>query len=88
MNTSINDRGSIPLSQPYNTPPWNYTGDESVISIPNADVVDWLLLELRETEGDVINSNIGNYYWTKSCFSIKRWFYLLILMVLVYQNSK
>ena len=44
--------GDIPLSQPYNTAPWNYSGTENVASIPNNDVVDWMLIELRETTGD------------------------------------
>ncbi|RLD49735.1 MAG: hypothetical protein DRJ05_20550, partial [Bacteroidetes bacterium] len=39
----------FPLVQPYNVAPWNYTGTESVDSIPNADVVDWVLIELRDT---------------------------------------
>jgi hypothetical protein len=38
----------IPLSQPYNGVPWNYTGTETVGSIP-ANVVDWVLLEIRES---------------------------------------
>jgi hypothetical protein len=45
MATNLTD---IPLSQPYNTSPWNYTGTESVPSIPNANVVDWVLVELRD----------------------------------------
>ncbi|MBE9492071.1 MAG: hypothetical protein IMY70_04240 [Bacteroidetes bacterium] len=36
------------MSQPYNQPPWNYAGIESVGSIPNSEVVDWLLIELRD----------------------------------------
>jgi len=48
MNTDINSNDLIPLSQPYNDPPWNYTGTDSVVSIPNPDVVDWLLIELRD----------------------------------------
>ncbi len=47
MNTSLNP-GLIPLSQPYNIPPWNYTGTEAVMSIPSADIVDWVLIELRD----------------------------------------
>lgn len=35
-----------PTSQPYNVAPWNYTGTESVVSIP-ANVTDWILVELR-----------------------------------------
>jgi len=49
MNTDINDM--LPFSQPYNTNPWNYSGSESVIAIPNENIVDWVLVELRETEG-------------------------------------
>ncbi|MBN1340908.1 MAG: choice-of-anchor D domain-containing protein, partial [Bacteroidales bacterium] len=48
MNTSLNP-ANIPLTQPYNAAPWNYSGTESVTSIPNADVVDWILIELRDT---------------------------------------
>ena len=47
MNVHLNP--DIPLSQPYNTAPWNFTGTESVVSIPNADIVDWVLVELRDT---------------------------------------
>jgi hypothetical protein len=46
MSTALRTAGSIPLTQPYNTAPWNYTGSENVTSIP-ADVVDWVSLELR-----------------------------------------
>lgn len=48
MNTDINCLSDFPLSQPYNQPPWNYSGTESVGSIPNSDVVDWILIELRD----------------------------------------
>ncbi|MBL7102849.1 MAG: hypothetical protein ISS18_00830 [Bacteroidales bacterium] len=49
MNTGLNDEGLLPLNQPYNIEPWNYSGTESVTSIPNPDVVDWVLIELRDT---------------------------------------
>ena len=48
MGTSLNTVGLIPLSQPYNSAPWNYSGTESVPAMPNTDVVDWLLVELRD----------------------------------------
>lgn len=48
MNTDLNSLSDFPLSQPYNQPPWDYLGTESVGSIPNAEVVDWLLVELRD----------------------------------------
>jgi hypothetical protein len=47
MTTGLNTGGYIPLTQPYSGAPWNYSGVESVGSIPNLDVVDWILVELR-----------------------------------------
>ena len=52
MNTNLNSGGYLPLSQPYNLAPWNYPGSESVGSIPNPNIVDWVLIELRQTTGD------------------------------------
>jgi hypothetical protein len=48
MNNSLNSSGSLPLFQPYNIAPWNYNGIENVSVIPNADIVDWVLVELRD----------------------------------------
>jgi len=48
MNAELNVSGAIPLIQPYNAEPWNYAGTESVPAIPNSDVVDWVLVELRD----------------------------------------
>jgi hypothetical protein len=48
MSTGLNSGGELPLSQPYNTSPWNYSGSESVASIPNSNIVDWVLVELRD----------------------------------------
>lgn len=48
MNTHLNDTDLLPFSQPYNTEPWNYQGNESVSAIPNSSVVDWILVELRD----------------------------------------
>ena len=36
----------LPMAQPFNLPPFNYTGTESVSSMA-AYVIDWVLLELR-----------------------------------------
>lgn len=51
MGTILNQLGYIPLIQPYSGAPWYYEGTESVEFIPNSDVVDWVLIELRETSG-------------------------------------
>jgi hypothetical protein len=48
MSTELNSLGLLPLNQPFNIPPINYNGNESVTSIPNTNVVDWVLLELRD----------------------------------------
>ncbi|MCD4735002.1 MAG: agmatine deiminase family protein, partial [Bacteroidales bacterium] len=48
MHNYLNLYGLVPLSQPYNTAPWNYFGSESVVSIPNPDIIDWLLVEFRD----------------------------------------
>lgn len=47
MSTHLNP-SIIPLSQPYNQPPWNYPGDENVTEIPQ-NVVDWVLIEVHDT---------------------------------------
>jgi len=48
MGATLNTEGVIPLSHPFNTPPWNYSGTESVLAIPNPNIVDWVLIELRD----------------------------------------
>ena len=68
MTTTLNSAGLIPLTQPYNGAPWNYTGTESVASIP-AGVVDWVLLELREaaTPAQALPATKLTG-WPKACF--------------------
>ena len=46
MNTDLNS--FLPLTQPYNNPPWNYSSCENVPAIPSADIVDWVLVEIRD----------------------------------------
>lgn len=51
MTTTLNSSGYLPLSQPYNSDPtaiWYYTGMESVPSIPNSNITDWILVEFRD----------------------------------------
>ncbi len=50
MNTDLNSGSNLPLNQPFNTPPWNYTGTESVESIQNINVLDWILVETRNAD--------------------------------------
>jgi len=53
MLTTLNQNSMLPNSQPYNSPPWNYTGNESFNSGPNATMVDWVLVELRSASNPV-----------------------------------
>jgi len=55
MNTTLNS--ILPLSHPFNTPlpwfgnampDWYYEGTESITAIPNVNIVDWVLVELRD----------------------------------------
>ncbi len=49
MTTTIN--GILPLNQPFSGAPWNYSGTESVSSIPSSNIVDWILVEFRDAAG-------------------------------------
>ncbi len=46
MNSYLGDNALLPLEQPYNIAPWNYSGDEKVTVIPDS-IVDWILVEVR-----------------------------------------
>ena len=48
MLTSLNGNNAIPNLQPYSSIPWEYEGTESAESIPNEDIVDWVLIEIRK----------------------------------------
>jgi hypothetical protein len=47
VETKLSDASRIPNSQPFNTIRLNYTGSETVFSVPS-NVVDWVLVELRQ----------------------------------------
>ncbi len=87
MNTTLN--GILPLSHPYNvtlpyfggTPDWYYTGAGSVGAIPNVNIVDWVLVELRDAVSAAAATsatsvakfpafilNNGNIVGTRWCF--------------------
>ena len=48
VDMSSNLIAHLPLNQPYNIAPWNYFGTESVSTFPNSNIVDWVLIELRD----------------------------------------
>jgi len=47
MSAALNPE-FVPLNQPYNVSPWNYSGNELVPAMPNAQVVDWVLIDMRD----------------------------------------
>lgn len=46
MSIALNNYGLLPLTQPYNVAPWNYTGSENVVVMPS-NATDWILVEAR-----------------------------------------
>ena len=68
MTTALNSQTLIPLSQPYNGAPWFYSGPENVAAIPNGDVTDWVLLELRETTGSASTAVPDSVVARQACF--------------------
>ena len=71
MFSTLNSFGFLPLSQPYNIEPWNYNGTESVSLIPNDDVIDWVLVEIRETPGDVTTATPATTVAKQAGFILK-----------------
>ncbi len=48
MATQLVQLNLLPIAQPYNTPPWNYAGTESVNGLASS-MVDWVMVSLRTT---------------------------------------
>ena len=67
MNTALNSAALLPLNHPFNVSPWNYTGTESVASIPNANIVDWVLLEMRNAP-DAASADAATMVQQQACF--------------------
>ncbi|MEZ4685361.1 MAG: hypothetical protein R3B47_04640 [Bacteroidia bacterium] len=49
MRTALNMQQVLPVNQPFNVAPWNYSGTESVTVMPHDSIVDWVLIEVRDT---------------------------------------
>jgi pectate lyase len=66
MSNILNSKLLIPNSQPYNGDPWFYFGVEEVNNLPNENVIDWVLVEIRDansaslaTVGTIIAQKAG-----------------------------
>jgi hypothetical protein len=71
MTSKLNDNGLIPLIHPYNSPPWNYSGSENLTSVPNTNIVDWVLVEFRETSGDASTATADKRIARQASFILK-----------------
>ena len=58
LKSKLNELGLIPLTQPYNTTPWNYNGGEQVSTIPTG-IIDWILVMSRDASGTVLSQAAG-----------------------------
>ena len=58
MHRQLPANNLLPLTQPFNTAPWNYTGNETVSSIP-ANVTDWILVVSRTADGTPLSQAAG-----------------------------
>ena len=70
MATNLNNLNLIPTLQPYSGIPWNYEGTEVVGAIPG-NVVDWILIQLRETPGGASTATPDKTIATRACFLMK-----------------
>jgi hypothetical protein len=66
LNNSVN--GILPLNQSYQGVPWYYPGQENVPAIPDPDIVDWILIELRESSGDASTASSNTRVATQAGF--------------------
>ena len=51
--TNLSAATNIPLSQPYNTTPWNYYGTETQTVLPTG-AIDWVLIEAKSSIGGAV----------------------------------
>ncbi len=58
MDNHLFSQGVLPVNQPFNTAPWNYDGTESITAPGATDIVDWVYIQLRETDGDASTATI------------------------------
>lgn len=70
MSTALNLAGLIPLSQPYNIAPWWHNGMECVQQIPSNEIVDWVLVELRDAPHAYLATS-STSIWRKAAFLMK-----------------
>lgn len=58
MHNDLKQGNLLPLNQPYNTAPWNYSGTESLDDVPYSHV-DWILVVVRDANGIIVGQAAG-----------------------------
>jgi hypothetical protein len=58
---------ALPENQPFNQPPWNYSGSETSTGYFMDNVTDWVLIELRETPGEANMAIAETKIWEQAC---------------------
>lgn len=66
MNSFLDQSDILPNQQPYNIAPWNYSGAENIVISPFQNVVDWILVELRDAP-DAASANAGSMIERHAC---------------------
>ena len=54
MRASLTGKNLVPKNHPYNLAPYNYKGIKSISTTINNNVVDWVLIELRDSSRGVL----------------------------------
>jgi uncharacterized protein (TIGR02145 family) len=67
MQNNLNTNNCLPLMHPFQGAPWYYSGTESVAAIPSSNIVDWVLLELRQAPG-AAQALPGTMLCRQACF--------------------
>jgi hypothetical protein len=68
MSAGINP--VLPLTDPYAGAPWYSTGSEPVVTIQNSDIVDWVLVELRDAP-DAVSAGSGTIISRQTGFLLR-----------------
>jgi hypothetical protein len=68
MSNSLNTGGDLPVDQPFSGSPWFYEGTETVGSIPNVNVIDWVLVEFRDAPGAAVTATSATIVERQAAF--------------------
>lgn len=56
----------LPVQQPFNRAPWQYAGEEVLQSVPQNGIVDWVLVQLRQSNA-VVNATADKVVFEQAC---------------------